>query len=297
MILKSAVPRLSGRWKAALTAAVVVALPTFVGISSVSSSRSGDASAAPRPAEIASALRNQEVACGASLELAYTDSWKRFDGGRVEEEAITTYRYTRTPDAFRVDVERDGRMIQQTFVDRDTNQCVQLDSPGSSQYAVLGKGLGSPFLNREFFETTRYLLGREPLCERVESGVVSEQMEQIDGHDCWRVEIPPDRLNLKRYVAWLDPSIGFNPRRIEYVWTDEVPDVITFAKYEEITGGFWFPKEMVLTYEWKSGNRTFRQVNKVDSITVGRVIPKEQLRLEVPSGMRVISNNREFTAP
>lgn len=252
--------------------------------------------ATPTAEFLAAALRKQEAACGRSLEVEYTGVWQRA-GSRVPSDYEKAhYVYRRTPAALRLDKMSGKGVVDIASYDRESREYRRwLAGEGE-----IGRGLMSPFCTPEFLGTALYPLDDQPLCERIASGSVGDQKEKIDGHYCWRVEIPGHRSGLEKYVVWLDPHIGFCPRRIVYAWTDMQPEFISFTDYANLGDGVWFPRKQALSYgSVDKRGATFTIVNTVTRLSRGRVIPKSDMILAFPSGTRVhdATRNTTYIAP
>jgi len=74
----------------------------------------------------------------------------------------------------------------------------------------------------------------------IKSGKVSEKMESVCGHECWKVEVSDiGDCVMQRYQFWLDPAIGFNPRRIRMDGKMSFDINITYlVDMEDYTEGF-----------------------------------------------------------
>jgi hypothetical protein len=264
---------------------------------------------APSPEMMAAGLRNQEAPCGASMEIDYSSVWTQYEDGTEKARSVTRYHYIRTPGAFKADVTRNTRSggvrVLNASFDRPGSSYTQLVTQPmpdgkTKSYGVLSNVSSTPFLNYEFLETTHYCLGRLTLEKAVQGGSVSEATESVDGHDCWRVTVPADRASLDAYVVWLDGAIGFSPRKVQFCWKDQVNDVVYFRDYVEISPGAWFPKAMVCEYAGHSPGYTqftYRVVNTVEKITVGRSVPQSEMRVTLPSGTRVVQDGVESDVP
>ena len=153
-----------------------------------------------------------------------------------------------------------------------------------------------PLALLECLETTNCYLSDGRLVECLALGKVNKQMEKVDGHACWKVDIPSEsQLNVARYLVWLDPAIGYNPRRIDVVWKTGRPETITFSGYKDLGNGAWFPQQSVHRYE--SAGKDYILVASVNSLSAGRVIPLKELKLEFPSGTLVDINGVVVTMP
>ena len=121
-------------------------------------------------------------------------------------------------------------------------------------------------------------------------GNVSSTAESIEGHDCWKVEIT-DTGNSpqKRLQTWLDPSIGFNPRRVMTEAKDDAwTKVVEFKDYREIAAGIWFPAQQILTTNWpKGGMVDARNVFQATEIHGDRQFSKDELVVKFSPGTKV----------
>lgn len=305
MILRSAVPRLSGRWKLALLAVVVIGLPTFIGTRPILSNELSSSTSAPTPAYLAAALRNQENACGPSLEVRYTHDLCKINSN--EPHDVRPVYYVRTPDVLYMEFERASGTIEKHCFDRASGERRSLEIQDRLWGSVAGYSR-SMFSFLSSWETARHALRASSppageggvLCEQIAHGVVAEEMEEIDGHPCWRVEIdePPERSTLRKRIVWLDPTIGFCPRRVELPWKNKSPSIVTFKDYREVGNGVWLPWEQVSEYSVHGGEK-YRMVNTLTEAQVERAIPKSDLLIKFPSGTRVYDQPADirFTVP
>jgi len=76
-------------------------------------------------------------------------------------------------------------------------------------------------------------------------------MEKIDGRDCWKVDITnTGDCIAKHYEIWLDPALGFCPRKISMRGVDdtrgEFHTVIDSKDYREAADGVWFPTRQII---------------------------------------------------
>lgn len=236
---------------------------------------------------IAASLRDQEAAAGASLDVKYSETVSTEGSGTT----VWKWRYVRTPEALQAEREDPRGVVERESYDRATGEWRLLQTrPDGRVGGRVRDGLRGVFLQQDLLETTRYPLPvgmtqKVALVDWVERGQLSEQTEDIDGHQCWRVEVTDSSLPqaVTKYVLWLDASMGFCPRRIDIVWAERPPKVITFDDYKEIRPGFWFPGQMVLQGTTNGGAKN-TVVCKVEEVTAGTAIPKETLIITFPSG-------------
>ncbi len=172
------------------------------------------------PAEfIAAAMQNQEALCGGSLEVEYTNQWQIENGNEPGDNKTRTHRYVRTPEVLRADKTRvsTGHRMDVSYDRQSGEYRYLIHGTAEEPSGVISQGLQNPFGRQDFFETVRFGLHEGRLYQRIGEGTVLEQTETVDGYECWRVEIPTSYLSLQEYVVWVDSSIGFNPRKIEFV--------------------------------------------------------------------------------
>ena len=90
---------------------------------------------------------------------------------------------------------------------------------------------------------------------------------KVGEHSCLKIEIPGRNLNLKTYVVYLDPTVGFNPRRIDFVWRDNRPSTVWYSDYQKVAN-VWFPRKQVQEYGFRfEPNTMCRVVNTVTRLT------------------------------
>ena len=130
------------------------------------------------------------------------------------------------------------------------------------------------------------------LYECVRYGTISEKPELIDGHRCWRVDIPAEKFLGKgfhtlTFVVWLDPDIGFCPRRLDRRSVRSAGDhdvaSIRLQGYREVAKGVWFPTEQVIETTSNKG----KVVSTLRDIQVGKPIAPNDRAIEFPPGLPV----------
>ena len=283
MILGNRIPRLSIAWLAPLLIVAVVGLPTFAGIST---------QPVPKPAlvptieTIAKALRDQEAARGDSLEVTYTVTYS--DEGT---DSTTAYHYIWTPEGvlFESHYQKagDGAPYRsRVSLTQGGARILTIGSDGSVKGRISPWTPGSGSINLAQMETTGAGLVGKTLYEEIEGGKVAKVQEKIDGHNCWKVERPRKGIRSSRTLrVWLDPDIGYCPRRLEVEYDGgSKMGPISFKNYRKLEGGVWFPMEMERVNVVGAGRQV---VTKVQSIRVGREIPIEELEVKFPSGTHV----------
>lgn len=111
-----------------------------------------------------------------------------------------------------------------------------------------------------------YNLPAGELRDLIGKGTVSDKMETIDGQACWRVDIVVTEKPYggDHYILWVDPDVGFCPRRIEAHWpNDTVCIAASFSNYSDIGSQVWFP----MNIKW-----TIAHPGEADSVGVATVL-------------------------
>ena len=246
------------RWLIYVASAVAIAVT--IGMTSLHLWSAFADSRVPPPEFIAAAMKDQERAAMA-LEVRY--SWKTTgtigEKPPVDVETIFNAYYVRTPKAIFLKEEVAGKV--DPTVDTSNVYVANYTRTGSyhrvtGQYRELREHHdGSPATGKVTHDVKRLLALMTPvesvvgyfastsLYFLVEQGSVLEKQE-IDGHDCWGVayDVTP---GIQRHVIWVDPDIGFCPRRIDLILQNQLRRSKTMRLYRELGYGVWFPKEVV----------------------------------------------------
>ena len=220
------------------------------------------------------------------------------DGDTVRKSPVTTY--IRTPEILytkRYSTEESSE-ISSTGHILDYRSRSQ-NSDGSWRGAVSVVNFGA-WTGQDRIETVLYPVYPRPddastlfLCHWVKYGVVRGEMESIDGHNCWKVDVTDTaKCIVKRYEMWLDPSIGLNPRRLAMYGDDDYNGkwsvVVDFKDYREIAEGIWFPAEQVLVKNVpKKGLVNRRLIFKAQELSGAKKYSKEDLHVKFEPGTEV----------
>jgi hypothetical protein len=107
-------------------------------------------------------------------------------------------------------------------------------------------------------------------------GKVAPRMDSVDGHKCWKMTVTDTgKSGVKRYEFWLDPSIGFNPRRVScYVKGGEFFHVYS-REYQQIAEGLWFPKQQLMHFAFPRDKIDEKHLYKATQLRGDRKIPKD----------------------
>lgn len=132
-----------------------------------------------------------------------------------------------------------------------------------------------------------YNLPAGELIDLIGGGTVSPNRENIDGHECWRVDIVPGNESYKThtYTVWIDPNVGFCPRLIEERREGVVFLRVSFSDYTNIGSRTWFPMHI----RWVTKTPSAEDSVSVAKALTARVVPEsasQMLDTSFPSGTR-----------
>lgn len=247
---------------------------------------------------LTAALRHQDQLAGDSLQLTYQVSRHKSDSVPVP---IREIRYVRTASLIRMeDTAKGSGLVEISSYNRTTNEARSLGkrlSDGSIVGATTTIEDVSPRLTcLNMMETAVLYVLMRPLYEAITEGTVACQ-ESVDQHVCWRVDISAKKLGYTddaTISVWLDPSIGYCPRRLNRPVNGSL-DVLSafsidFKNYKDIGNGVWFPSEQVFSH----GGEDIKTSLTLESADIGKT-PGELL-VTFPSGTRVWNENvKEYT--
>ncbi|MDO8588346.1 MAG: hypothetical protein Q7T82_15060 [Armatimonadota bacterium] len=259
---------------------------------------------------IAAALMKQEANAAPSLQVFYTAgyTWLCPDACANPQEV----HYIRTPGILFKKVKSgktaiaNGKWNSRVRYDRATGELrrfnVLLNGRGSGTIYTLDTSFGfgdAPCPD----PIALHLWPVGTLLKLIKQGVVADAQEEIDGHACWRVDIPEmgmDENNASKtrasWTIWVDPKIGFCPRRASRASKQlETPQLIEFFDYKRIGKGVYFPMRVTVRQDASS----FGWECKVQKAVCRKPISAEDLAVTFPSGtsVGVPSENRYYTQP
>lgn len=256
---------------------------------------------------LSAALVEQLSKSGGSIAVDYDYTYDPSPG--AEDSATMSFHYIRTSDALQLGQLGPGTVerIVDSF-DRRSNEYRQLhvDHNGKSWGTISNRVSGLLDIQATIDPIYRWV-GASPLFQAILRGTVSPGQESIDGHLCWRVEIPADPMAeseqpYKRYLVWLDPLIGFNPRKLEWIVKAELPKLpslqISFLNYQNVGVGLWFPQRVEFAMTWLDG-KVMKSTAKMKSLEAGKVRLADDVLVKFPSGTKVKDAIRqmEYTVP
>ena len=251
---------------------------------------------------LAQALLNQEQSCGQALDITYT---LRVVGDPVE--AIRKCRYIRTP--LILFLEKDSQSYNRRIdLQRNSGESRQLatNKADSKMQGLIDGKFASALGNREFPDVVRFPLDGGTPQDLVRRGKVDATRQDVGGQSCWLVETPGTQIPGEVYRLWLDPAIGFCPRRIEILRSDVTPQTIEFLEYKALGNGVWLPMEIRNKYQSSSplakageNGSSVEVVMRVSRASVDQTIPDSELRVDFPSGTSVSDRitNTKYVKP
>lgn len=267
------------------------------------------ANIAPTPEFMAAAMKDQEKP-GMAVEVQYswTTSAKSGETSSADVETTVDTYYVRAPrfifskQAFtgHVDPATDTSNVYianyttSALYNRITGRYRELrthDSGGPAQGKVT-YDTWDVLMPMTTVESVVGFFASTSLYFMVEHGYLKEQKKEIDGHECWGVAYDEDP-GIQGHVIWVDPKIGFCPRRIDLVLKNKLRVSKTMRLYRELGQGVWFPKEVVVDDFSKTGEHvSSRAITEIEA----RLVPVDEeskLKLEFPPGVVIDSDEGE----
>lgn len=272
----------------------IILFTTIGGIFLITADRPVSANGMPTPEFIAAALRHQEFSCGQSLEVLYEQEITKRDGSISKSSC----RYVRTPEALLRERKREDYAGKES-IDRANGEWRYLYTVSGRTTGEIRSIPGGQFCDTQCIDPQLYYLGRPgQLANAVKLGEIAETKEQVDGHECWRIEV---RASDRKHVIWVDPNIGFCPRRVEGIMTGsgDAYSSASFHDYKAVGDGVWFPMRQTIESPWKGWpDGKLTTINIVREVNLGTSYPKQELIVSFPSGTRVlVGDDFEYFEP
>lgn len=244
-----------------------------------------------------SQLRGTETEPRVQLILSALESQEGLAGGRLELEVVvrtpedgdtpqTSYHYIRTPQMLWMETFYDKSTMQEAYdrVTYETRSRTRMKDTGRES-CIVSYSESYPSLDGQ-----KVLDVARTMRPKIAKGMVAEQMETIDGHSCWRIDLPPYEEGLASYSVWVDPMIGFCPRRREIRQTDQSFTITQYRDYREVSENVWIPMSAQIEAEYHTvppgyPKPVLRVVQRVTvrQVRVGDAVPSPPA-VEVPSG-------------
>jgi len=190
------------------------------------------------------ALENQLYANGKTLQVTFEYSQTGVGSSEMQ--------YIRTPSRVMCLADEAQAYLRKSSYDpaKDERRTYELLKASGEQngYVVTGSSGANPLTSTAVMDPILYSVGYDgSLLDKIRQGVIADSMEEIGGHECYRIDITPEKKGLKPYTIWLDPKIGYCPRRV--VEHESKPTVVEFTDYIDLGGGIWFPRKITQTVD------------------------------------------------
>ena len=253
----------------------------------------------PSADSVAAALLSQEQACGCSLQADYTVTGRSTDGEPVPIWAI---RYIRTPEFIYMEdkelnnPDEASATTNKFSYNRNTKdmKIVAVRSRDGTEVEVgwnLWRGeMGGTATRVTAWNSLDplYMLS-VPIYQAVRSGSIADETEVIDGSACWRVDVPGAKIGHGQniaFVIWVDPAIGFCPRRITRMSQGVLQVGVSFSGYRVLGDGIWFPSKVVIEpADIDDGTVECDLLD--DSVRVGVPVPPADIEITFKPGTKV----------
>jgi len=249
-------------------------------------------------ASFISAALNQQQYNTSSIEVNYTDTQVGLNGPPA------VYCYRRTPRFWYVE-EYKGDFINKSSFDRDTKETRSYslrkeNEESRREIGTIWHDLTGPLSRTNIYDPVNLHLNEELLYELIARGQVIGQ-ENIDGYQCYRIDVSLDSNRpVRQYRVWVDPSIGYCPRRIEGQNDQNYLSTYTFSNYELYGSNVWMPKSIHTCIKTNSdqflkqfGSYSLDFDYVATSIKIGNAFTDQDLTVSFPKGIKVLQDGLE----
>ena len=285
--------------KIKITIVVGVALAAALGVTLLAVAEQ----APPSADYFSAALHTQEGGCGGSIEVRYevVPTTTKIPSGSLDQgadkpmlvNAATGVHYIRTSSRqFAEEVlSIDGKEVyrKKHSYDRNTGQSITFQQPAGDAVgsAVIGEGRGF-FGGAVMLDPVLTCWSEQPLADLCARGSVKGDMEQVDDRPCYRIDVAPVQGYVESHSVWLDPSIGFCPRRVAVLRADGSERVRTsFLDYRLAGEAVWFPWRVVIVCRDADGSVWNTADYRVSELNLGKTFADNELGVTIPPGTRV----------
>ncbi|MHB1001859.1 MAG: hypothetical protein ACYC27_21680 [Armatimonadota bacterium] len=244
---------------------------------------------------IVTALRAQDALGGQSLEVIFDY------GSQKEGSEVAHYRYVKTPELLFVSNSLPDFEEREAF-DRNLSEdkLLYISRRNNRKTGVISRDVEGPLSLQSVMETGRLRLKEGLLMDIIARGYVSDEMENVDGSNCYRINTEfKNARNIRKYTIWVDEKIGFCPRRIELQTRNNYNRITQFTDYRDLGGGYWFPG--VITHSETTrdpqlvshvapgvdGPMQLVNIATIKSIALKKNIDTSTLKVAFPSGTEV----------
>ena len=262
---------------------------------------------APDVALISAALQQQE---SAPIDVTLTMSEKR--AGASDNDEVKDYiesHYIRTTDALWIKQKLNiaNKETTESSYDRATKEHRSLTTlqDGKLLAHIRQNALVGALQQQALLDPERFYLSANAdnsatfLYEWVKYATVSPEMETVNGHSCWKLEIANPTANADQFVIWVDPTIGFCPRQVDIVRKVIGRCRTQFDDYTEVATNIWLPRLQVSDIpKTKTGEASTITI-RAKQLTAGVRPDKASLIVKIPSGTRLYIDDmpEPVTAP
>lgn len=242
---------------------------------------------APTAEFIAAALRDQLEA--AALDVTYEHAFTGYP------EKTMAWRYIRTKSfkyKERVDLQEGCRRF--SYFNWDTQEARSFSADGEDRTAS-GKITPVPWDTESYSpvepEPVLSTLTTGHLADLIGQGTILGQ-EEIDGHECWKIEVVSTERVGTKYTVWIDPEIGFSPRQIKTIdkWNDEI--LCTLSSYAELSDGVFVP--MSGRWRYTYGDDTIPEHTSELKVKQARSVQTIDVDVSFPPGTAVRDRIRDI---
>jgi len=250
---------------------------------------------APSGEFFAHALTHQEQLCGRSLDVTYT-FW-------IDNNHHSDCRYVRSFDTLFLE-RKSGLRDTRSRLDRNSKEFRQVTIPkdGGHSEGIIDDKFAGDLGNRVIPDVVLFPVDVGTLSELVSRGKVESDKQDINGSSCWLIEIPSKYNPDEVYRVWLDPTIGYCPRRIEILRANRLPQTIDFLLYKDLANGLWLPMEIRNKYQFvvrTKRDEIVESVMKVSKVEIDQTISTSELDVVFSKGCDVYNKitNAKYVQP
>lgn len=219
-----------------LSAAVVLSLVPLSASVSFAAANSADHAQTVTAGRIAAAMRAQLRAASKSIEV-------RFALGAGNTPKLMDCRYVRSPGLLYLQTTSKYTAELESY-DLKTKEFRALSTKRAPDSGIIQSGWNGAMMGTQIMydPLLRAVDDDENLIDvAARSKIVGR--EKADGFACFKLEAAPLKNGSEgtsKLVIWVDPKIGFAPRRLEFAGTSKT--LVTFSDYIEYLPGVWLPK-------------------------------------------------------
>jgi hypothetical protein len=251
------------------------------------------------------AVVSQPKKAGLDYKKRYTGVITADKGKTIDADMPGTSRYIRTPDVL---YREDGGLTlwgKRSGTTGIAESCCKMLSKGVTTGQVWQGGASRAWTVMDRIETVVYPVyprGDDPttkfLLGWVKYATVCSAEELVDGQQCWRLDITDTGdSGIRHYALWLDPTIGFNPRRftmqLKRSSKCDLEYTIDSQEYEEISTGIWFPRRQVRSRVADDLPACYQTIYTAVELGGGGNYAADELKPKFDPGTQVVVNTSD----